>query len=149
MQRPSRTNTKQSNKKTNMSTKIAPVSPKTKLYTKSADEHITYEEYVTENSKAHNLPAEMVSKIGRTVKSGEDFEIPDDTPSKQAKAAKAFIIQCKADMKAHTKNKKTVEANDAQAKLAREKEKADAKEATEKELKESSAMMEKSLGSNS
>ena len=128
-----------------MSEKIGPIGPKVKLYTKGVDEHITYEDYVAENAKATGLPPEMIGKITRTVKAGQDFEIPEDLPEKKAKKAKAFIVQAKADMKAHAKNKKTVEANDVKAKEAREAEKAAEKAAAEKDLKESAEMMQTGL----
>lgn len=130
-----------------MSIKVSPVGPKVKLYTKSANEFITYEEYAATHSKESGLPADIVGKLIRFTKAGEDFEIPEDLPSKQAKAAKALIITVKADMKAHVKNKKVVEANDAAALAQRQKEKVEAAEAKDADIKESTELMHKSLES--
>lgn len=130
-----------------MSTKVSPVGPKVKLYTKSPNEFVTYEEYAATHSKESGLPADIVGKLIRFTKAGEDFEIPEDLPAKQTKAAKALITVVKADMKSHVKNKKVVESNDAAALAQRQKEKAEATEAKEADIKESTELMHKSLES--
>ena len=144
-----RTNpTKQTNKTNKMSAvKISPIGNKVKLYTKSANEFVTYEEYAAGHTKESGLTPEIVGKLIRTVKAGEDYEIPDDLPKKQSAAAKALITVVKADMKAHKKNKATVEANDAAAVIQRQKEKADADAAKKADLDESTKLMHKSLES--
>jgi len=129
--------------------KIAPISPSTKLYVESPSSSVSFLDYKTEKSKSTGLNEGIIQKIAMAAKAGEDYDVDSFEGTKnELKKLKAVIIEIKADMKAHAKNKVLAEKASEEAAQKKKDERAAEKEAKDADIKESGELMTVALESD-